>query len=208
MANKRKKKLNVKTRTADLIIDEAERLIGDHGMDGLRLDDISDVLGIQRPSLYTHFKGREGIITAIAERAFIELSHQFQDDNSADPEKTIRNGVYELVKFLREHKAYALLLARDFSTPGGLPAVNAVLGPTQSVVVPAILKPLYERLDLILGRGCQSGKFRQVDSFTFLTILLGSIIACLLQHRQKLDELEILIAELALGLLLIAKDTA
>ena len=201
MTIRRKKKRHLKARTRDLIVDEAEKMIAKRGIDGLVLDDIAKSLGIQRPSLYTHFKGRDGILTAIAERAFIQLSHQFQDDENLDPVVTISKGVDELVNFLVQHKAYARLLARDFSTPGGLPAVNTVLGPLESVVIPALLQPLYDRLNRIIVRGHKQGKFRKVDPFIFLTALLGSIMACLLQHRQELENLNEIMTMMAMGLL-------
>jgi AcrR family transcriptional regulator len=201
MVIKRKKKLNVKTRTRDLIIDEAERMIGEYGLDGLKLDEIALTLGIKRPSLYTHFEGRDGILEAVAERAFIHLSHQFQDDENPDPSLTINRGVQELVKFLSDHKAYARILARDFSTPGGLPAVNAILGPMEIDVVPIILEPLIGRLDKILRRGQKLGKFKKIDSYPFLTIVLGAVMACLLQHRQDMKNVPKMITNLAHGLI-------
>ena len=201
MTIRRKKKRHLKARTRDLIVDEAEKMIAKRGIDGLVLDDIAKSLGIQRPSLYTHFKGRNGILTAVAERAFTQLSHQFQDDENHDPIVIISKGVEELVSFLVQHKAYARLLARDFSTPGGLPAVNTVLGPPESVVVPALLQPLYDRLNKIIVRGHNQGKFRKVDPFVFLTSLLGAIMACLLQHRRELENLNEITINLAMGLL-------
>ena len=176
-------------------------MIAKRGIDGLVLDDIAEALGIQRPSLYTHFNGRDGILTAVAERAFIQLSHQFQDDENPDPVVTISKGVDELVNFLVQHKAYARLLARDFSTPGGLPAVNTVLGSLESVVVPALLQPLYDRLNKIIVRGHNQSRFGKVDPFVFLTALLGSIMACLLQHRQELENLNEIMTKMAMGLL-------
>lgn len=201
MTIRRKKKRHLKARTRDLIVDEAEKMIAKQGIDGLVLDEIAKKLGIQRPSLYTHFKGRDGILTAVAERAFIQFSHQFRDDENPDPVVTISKGVDELVNFLVLHKAYARLLARDFSTPGGLPAVNAVLGSPESVVVPHLLQPLYERLNKIFMRGHGAGRFRKMDPFVFLTVLLGSIMACLLQHRQELENLNEIMTTLAIGLL-------
>ncbi len=201
MTIRRKKKRHLKARTRDLIVDEAEKMIAKQGIDGLVLDEIAKKLGIQRPSLYTHFKGRDGILTAVAERAFIQLSHQFQDDDNPDPVVTISKGVDELVNFLVKHKAYARLLARDFSTPGGLPSVNAVLGPPESILVPSLLQPLYDRLNKIVIRGHDAGRFRKMDPFVFLTVLLGSIMACLLQHRQELENLNDIMINLAIGLL-------
>ena len=198
---KRRKKLHVKTPTRVLIVDEAERIIANYGIDDLRLDDIANNLGIQRPSLYAHFKGRDGILTAVAERAFIQLSHQFQDDENADPIVTISRGVDELVDFLIEHKACARLLARDFSTPGGLPAVNEILGPMEVNSVPPLLEPLEKRVGKIIVRGHKLGKFQKFDPFLFITILLGAIMSCLLQHRKHVKKLNISMKKLALGLL-------
>ena len=201
MTIRRKKKRHLKARTRDLIVDEAEKMIAKRGIDGLVLDEIAKTLGIQRPSLYTHFKGRDGILTAVAERAFIQLSHQFQDDENPDPVVTVSKGVDELVNFLVRHKAYARLLARDFSTPGGLLAVNTVLGPPESVLVPSLLQPLYDRLNKIFIRAHDAGRFRKMDPFVFLTVLLGSIMACLLQHRQEMENLNEIMINLAMGLL-------
>ena len=173
---RRKKKLDVRVRTRDLIIDEAERIIGEHGMDGLKLDEIAGTLGIQRPSLYTHFKGRDGILTAIAERALHQLSVQFHDDNNPDPAITIGKGVRELVDFLDQHKAYARLLARDFSTPGGLPAVNAILGPPATTMTRRFCGPC---MTDSIASSCvvmRWESFRKVEPYVFLTTLLGSIM--------------------------------
>jgi len=74
MVIKRKNKLNLSTSTRELIIDEAERIIAIAGLEGLKLDDIADILGIKRPSLYTHFNGRDGILTAVAERTPLPTS--------------------------------------------------------------------------------------------------------------------------------------
>ena len=201
MTIRRKKKLDVKVRTRQLIIDEAERIIAEQGIDGLKLDDIAGILGIRRPSLYTHFKGGDGILTAIAERAFNQLSLLFEDDENPDPVVTISKGVGELVSYLVQHKAYARLLARDLSTPGGLSAVNAILGEPETQMTPKLLQPLYKRLDNIIARGHGLGRFRQVDSFVFLTTLLGSIVACELQHRRQLRNLDEMMTRLALGFL-------
>ena len=201
MAIKRKKKLDVDVCTKDLIVDEAERLIDLGGIDGLKLDDIAESLGVRRPSLYAHFNGRDGILAAVAEKAFAELALHFQILSDLSPRKMIEVGVRDLVEFLSNHKAYALLLARDFSTPGGLDAVNVVLGQPGSIVVPEVLKPVYNRLDEIFARGQQSGEMKELDSFVFLSTVLGATMACLLQHQRDIDELADVIVSVAFGLL-------
>ncbi|MCZ0953632.1 MAG: TetR/AcrR family transcriptional regulator [Rhodospirillaceae bacterium] len=201
MSIRRKRKLDVDTRTRDLIVEEAERFVAMGGLDGLRLDDIATSLGITRASIYTHYHGRDGILGAIAERALRQLSQHFQDDKDADPVRTITAGITALVAFLIQHKAYAYLLARDFATPGGLPAVNSVLGRPESIETPELLSPLYRRLETIVDRGCKLGTFKKVDPYLFLTILLGSIMVCLLQHRRDVENLEETITKIALALL-------
>jgi len=201
MVIKRKNKLNLKVSTRELIIDEAERIIAHRGLEGLKLDDIAEILGVKRPSLYTHFNGRDGILAAVAERTFRLFSEQFPDDGGEDPAATLSEGVRRMVAFLSEHKAYACLMARDFATPTGLPAVNTVLEPADEASRPRILQPLYQRLEAILERGYTMGKFEKTDAYLFLTTVAGAIMCNLLQHHRKaVTDLDKRMVKLALGI--------
>lgn len=200
MPIKRKKRLNLKVSTRSLIIEEAERIIARDGLEGLKLDDIADRLGIQRPSLYTHFDGRDGILAAIAQRACDELALQFEDDNNPDPTVTLSKGIKRLVGLLKDNRAYARLITRDLSTPGGLPAVNAILGVPERGVIPDLFRPMFKRLRTIFTRGVIAGVFERTDPYIFLTAIVGATMAALLQQRRSTKGLTRKITKMALGM--------
>lgn len=207
MPIKRTRKLNTNRSTRELIVHEAERIVATDGLEGLRLDDIAETLGIKRPSLFTHFKGRDGILTAVAERAFMQLGTQFSDDEGDDVLATLVHGVEQLVDFMLDHPAYARLLARDFSTPGGLPSVNAVLGSKNQRTAPALLKPLFARLGRILARGYQRGVFEKISPHHFLISILGATMANLLQSPRENARLKERMVRLATGMVVLRTGT-
>ena len=201
MAIRRKKKRNIKLSTRDLIIVETEKLIAKHGIDGLLLDEIADNLGIRRPSIYTHFGGRDGILAVVAERAFSKLGEQFQFDPEKSPEVQIKKGVLQLVRFLRENPAYDRLILRDAATPGGMSALNKVLGFPEDVKNPGLLAPLFKRIEQIIRSGIKEGSFRKMDSQFFFNVLLGAIIVDQTHPRRHVKNLEKEMTDLALAIL-------
>ena len=201
MAIRRKKKRNIKLSTRDLIVQEAENLITKHGIDGLVLDEIAENLGIRRPSIYTHFGGRDGILAAVAERAFSNLGEQFQIDSSKSPTSQIKNGVLQLVRFLRENPAYDRLIMRDAATPGGMSALNKVLGFPEDVKNPGLMAPLFKSINQIIKSGVKDGSFRKMDSQFFFNVLLGAIIVDQTHPRRHLKNLETEMVDLTLRIL-------
>lgn len=202
MSIKRKKKLHLKTSTRDLIIEEAERIIARQGIDALKLEAIAHSLGIQRPTLYFHFDGRAGILTSIAERGTIHLCNHFQDDGLMNPVDAIRQGIEDLVRYLREHKAFTLLMARNHSTPDGIPAFNSLLDEKKPQSVPLVAEQLFNRIDGIIKRGCKLGIFEPMDGLLFWTIMVSSISVCVIYPGRQITDLNEIMTRSALGLLL------
>lgn len=201
MAIKRKKKRNRKESTRELIVSEAEGLIAKHGIEGLRLDEISESLGIQRPSLYAHFKGREGILRSIAEKGLTGLGQQFPIDADRNPIEQISAGVAGLVGFLRDNVAFVRLFMSDLATPAGLDALSHVLGPPTQIKNPHLTRPLLNRIQQIVDQGCAQGKFRKVQATDLLSILLGAVMFDQTQHRRKMKDPEREMVDLTLRVL-------
>jgi len=60
--------------TRERILEVAEEIIARHGMEGLRLKDVAESVGIQPPSVFTHFDGREAIGDAVAHRVLEKIA--------------------------------------------------------------------------------------------------------------------------------------
>jgi AcrR family transcriptional regulator len=197
MAIRRKKKRNRKESTRELIVSEAEALIARYGIDGLRLDAISESLGIQRPSLYTHFDGREGILRTIAEKGLAGLGKQFPFDERKDAIAQISSGVRDLVLYLQKNVAFVRLFMSDLATPAGLEALSHVLGPPERMKNPQYTRPLFARIQKIINLGVSHGKFRKMQAPVFLSILLGTVMFDQAQHRRKMKDPENEMVDLA-----------
>lgn len=57
-----------KTSTKDRILESALDLFSEKGYDGVGVDLIAENIGIKGPSLYKHYKGKEGILNALIEK--------------------------------------------------------------------------------------------------------------------------------------------
>jgi AcrR family transcriptional regulator len=209
----RRKSGNVSTR--ERILDEAERLIGKHGYDNLRLRDIAEPIGIRVPSIYGHFDGRDAVLAAVAQRYIEGLLEQFPYDGESDPTKAMLDGVRKLVRHLATHPAYTRLKLRDLESPQGMPDINlAAEGTTMENLRSGPMAALYRRVETLLARGHELGEFRKIGLIEFWTAVIGSTLVRLtwpnqdvLEGRASSAELEQIVREIEeLALRLVKAD--
>lgn len=198
---KRKKQLGAKVSTRDLIITEAERIVADRGVDDLRLSEIADLVGIRLPSLYSHFSGRSAVIGEIIARALNSLADAFKGSDDLEPLDEIKQGARMLVKHLAAHPAYVRIMMLDFSSPEGLPEFSEKFGPPGKLEKSGLLRPLVDRLGLVLEQGEATGTLRYYEPLNFFHNLLGIILVRLsLDKRHRVisseSEMAALVGEL------------
>lgn len=176
--------------TRELILDQAERIIARSGYDGLKLRDIAEPLGIQVPSIYSHFAGRDAVCAGVAQRYVGELGEQFPDDGESDPKEALLFGVRGVVTHLAKNPAYARLMLRDLEHPGGLPDVGFFAGGKKAERFEwGPLAGAYDRVGSILERGCDQGLFRKVSRIRLLRTVCGTALMSLTwPDRRLLDE--------------------
>ena len=63
--------------TKDRILEEALTLFSENGYDGTGVEQIAEKVGIKAPSLYKHFKGKEGILNALIDNAEARYEEYF-----------------------------------------------------------------------------------------------------------------------------------
>ena len=159
--------------TRERILEVAEAVVAREGIEGMRLRDLADPIGIRVPSIYAHFRGREDVLTGLAERYIELLADHFPDDGAPDAMATLDRGIRSYTRFLAEHKAYARLLLRDLAV-GGMPELNKATGGTMAENIEAgPLAPLHERVAGILERGARNGQFRVIEIESFSRAMVG-----------------------------------
>ena len=60
--------------TSERILDAAEDLFAEKGYSATSLGDVADRVGIRSPSLYNHFRNKEGLYSAVLERLLAEFA--------------------------------------------------------------------------------------------------------------------------------------
>lgn len=74
----------------DAIVDEACALISRDGLDALTLRTLGDRFGVSAPALYAHFRDKEDLLRAVAERQFDALMARYLEiDAAADPDRPL-----------------------------------------------------------------------------------------------------------------------
>ena len=159
---KRSKRKPSDVSTRERILDEAERLIGIHGYDSLRLRDIAEPIGIRVPSIYGHFDGRDAVLAAVAQRYIESLREQFPYDGESDPTKALVDGVRQLVRHLAAHPAYTRLKLRDLESPDGMPDINWAAGGTPAECLrKGTLAAMFQRVETLLAGRSRTGRVPQ-----------------------------------------------
>jgi len=115
--------------TAKRILDVAERLFAERGYRGTTLRAIAAQVGIQNPSLYKHFPGKEALYNKVLERAIHPILHEFWDTEGE---------IERVMRHLAEHPHVAQLVLRETTagghgpTPGVARWMVAVVARTES----------------------------------------------------------------------------
>lgn len=99
--------------TRESILDAAERLFIERGYNGARVSEVSREAGVSIGSIYVHFENKEGLYSALMERAIsVETKYfdaVFDDPEISDVEKLVAVGEAYL-QFLRDYPAYFRML--------------------------------------------------------------------------------------------------
>ena len=179
MPHRRKKYIEENRKTRDLILDITEKVIAEHGVDGLRLKDIADQVGIQLPSLYAHFSGRKKLLEALADRLMDEIIKIYLDLSGLPPREALLASAERSIDFFLKHRGYARLLMSD------LPAATK-----DSVFAGAGEK--YEKVQMIvrsiISRGVEQNVVRDMSADLFLAFRMGLTLFPLFIYHRGADE--------------------
>jgi AcrR family transcriptional regulator len=122
--------------TREVILDAAEVLFAERGVDGVAVRDLARELGLTPSSLYNHFPGKQALYEAVLERGLKPFVELFGDPEDAEvtPE-SVRRTVEVIVDHLGAHPHLARLVQR------------ALIEETASVqdLIERWLQPLYEK---------------------------------------------------------------
>ncbi|HYD50030.1 MAG TPA: TetR/AcrR family transcriptional regulator [Terriglobales bacterium] len=106
--------------TREIILDTAERLFAQRGVDGVAVRDLAREMNLTAPSLYNHFPGKQALYDAVLERGLnpiIEILAEAWHPGGLQPDR-MRSTIDRLVTHLADHPHLAALLQRAMLDEG------------------------------------------------------------------------------------------
>lgn len=107
--------------TREVILDTAERLFAERGVDGVAVRDLARVMNLTAPSLYNHFPSKQALYEAVLERGIgpiVELVSKAWQPGALRPDH-MEQTIDLLVTHLALHPHLARLLQRALLEEGG-----------------------------------------------------------------------------------------
>ncbi|NNL66268.1 MAG: TetR/AcrR family transcriptional regulator [Myxococcales bacterium] len=156
--------------TRERILDVAEALIARHGMEGLRLKDVAERVGIQPPSVFAHFEGRDAIGDGVAQRVLAQIARVLEAalEGGEPPEVRLRRAARAVAEHLFDHPGHTRLILRDLARTRTGSEIELWSPDTERIG---------ERVEALLGEGREAGAFRELPPGAFLPLLEGAIVA-------------------------------
>jgi AcrR family transcriptional regulator len=150
-----------KARTASAITDAAERLFIGRGYSATTMEELAEEADVAVGSIYAHFGSKEGVYSALIERA-LELDKQYCDEGynaGTAPAERLFGLAEGYLRFAREHPGYFQLFR--FPPPD---RPGAELTPAASARVAQRIKDETERMAGEIRLAIGEGITRPVDA--------------------------------------------
>ncbi|HUE38163.1 MAG TPA: TetR/AcrR family transcriptional regulator [Candidatus Binatia bacterium] len=146
--------------TRERIIEAAQDIFARDGFVGAKMQEIADRVGIQRPSLFYHFKNKEALFAAAHERVFARIEPIFRESlvPDGDPFEQLDRVTRAVLAIMGKEPEFARMVART-AVDRHPAALHAVRGHVQ---------PLIDLSVEFLRRHQRRGVFRaDADPFFF-----------------------------------------
>lgn len=146
--------------TYERIIEAAQAIFAREGFAGAKMQEIADRVGIQRPSLFYHFKNKEALFVAAHEHVFARIEPLYRESlvSEGDPFVQLDRLTRAVLQLMLEQPEIARMVART--------AVDR--HPSAVTVVQNYIQPLIDQA-VAFTRACQKrGIFADdIDPFFF-----------------------------------------
>ncbi len=176
------------------ILEEAVKLFYERGFTGTTLDDIAAELGVTKPFIYTHFRGKVELLAALC-KPTIELSLAAVTNAAAMPgtaTERLRHAITGFTKVVLQRQPNIAIYFREEKnlSPGSLAEINALRRQFDHV------------LSDLLIEGAQNGEF-DIQDHSLAALAIGGMISWAYtwyrpEGRLTLEETATHMADLAL----------
>jgi AcrR family transcriptional regulator len=150
------------------ILEEAVKLFYERGFTGTTLDDIAAELGVTKPFIYTHFRGKVELLAALC-KPTIELSLEAVAHAAAQtgtPTERLRHAIHDFTKVVLNRQPNIAIYFREEKN----------LSPESLAEINALRKQFDHVLSDLLIEGSKTGEFVIPDP-SLAALALGGMIS-------------------------------
>jgi len=101
--------------TAEAILLAAERICGEEGLSAVKLREVARRVGIEPASIYNHYKGLDGVLSAVVVQALDIRAANLEMPEGLVPREQIRLLCLRDAQFLADRKGIARMVLQDFA---------------------------------------------------------------------------------------------
>lgn len=150
--------------TKQQLVSAASKLLDRGGQAAVTLRAVAEQVGVSHNAPYRHFRDRNALLAAVAERDFMDLQRAFdaQLGEGRDAETALRNAATALIDYALAHGARYRLL---FSDPG--------LSPEQGLRSAAL--GAFQAFSLVVSRCQQDGILPPIDTVSLTGLIYASL---------------------------------
>jgi TetR/AcrR family transcriptional regulator, cholesterol catabolism regulator len=150
------------------ILEEAVKLFYERGFTGTTLDDIAAELGVTKPFIYTHFRGKVELLAALC-KPTIELSLEAVANAAArtgTPTERLRHAITDFTKVVLHRQPNIAIYFREEKN----------LSPESLAEINALRRQFDHVLSDLLIEGAKSGEF-EIQDHSLAALALGGMIS-------------------------------
>ncbi len=157
---------NRRKDTREQILNIAQNIMATQGVSALTLRKISEQLGIQPPSIYTHFSSIDAIFEAVSVRVYKSFTRIKSAAEGSSAEESLAVHIGALIDHMAENPVYIQLMLHDFAS------VRAQDNLAEAVETQ--IDASFQNVQKMLDRGYKEGAFRQVPADQYLAYIFGA----------------------------------
>ena len=174
-----------RAHTRQRLLEAARGQIADKGINGLRINDITESADVALGSFYNHFESKEAIVEAVVAESLQELAEALATGALEDPAELVAAAIRQFVGLAYEDPEFARLVVH--------------LDHADALFVRAVHPAARQAVDL----GLASGRFVLDDVEVAVTAIVSASLGLMrvIVDDEAGDHAEVALAELSLRLL-------
>lgn len=155
-------------RTRSEILRAAEGIFAERGFAAARLEDVADRVGIRRPSIVYHFRGKRDLYDAVLDDLFAGLLGRIE--NALAAQAPLADRIEAVVK------AWVSYVGGRPSLAGILLREVAEASPVRSAAATRHVGPIISAVENALREGQRDGVLEQIDPIHFIFAVAGATL--------------------------------